>query len=147
MGIVLELDLSDVLGIDFIVPFVSSYSIKYISIDNDHVTKWVEAVALLRNEGKCVTTFFRKNIFFKFKTPRFIISNGGSHFFNCLFKALLKKYRVKLKVEIPYYPQTRRQLECKTLWPLKGLNLEWKDAVKLIIEQFNEMDEFDLHYY
>ena len=69
-------------------PFVSSHGMKYILVAVDYVSKWVEAIALANNEGKSVTAFLKKNIFSRFGTPREIISDGGSHFCNRLFKGL-----------------------------------------------------------
>ena len=55
---------------------------RYILVKVDYISKWVEAVELPENDGKCVTTFLTKNIFARFGEPRSIISDGGSHFFN-----------------------------------------------------------------
>ena len=63
------------------------------------------------NEGKSVTAFLKKNIFSCFGTPRAIISDGGSHFCNRLFKELLQRYVVRHNVATPYHPQTSRQVE------------------------------------
>ncbi|CAL8135312.1 unnamed protein product [Prunus armeniaca] len=46
-----------------------------------------------------------------FGTPRAIISDGGSHFYNKPFEALMKKYNIKHKVATPYHPQTSGQVE------------------------------------
>ena len=88
------IELFDVWGIDFMGPFVSSHGMKYIIVAVDYVSKWVEAIALANNEGKSVSAFLKKNIFSRFGTPRAIISDGGSHFCNRLFKGLLEKYGV-----------------------------------------------------
>ena len=66
--------------------------------------KWVEDIALANNEGKSVTSFLKKNIFSKFVTPKAIITDGGSHFCNKLFKGLSEKYGVHHNVAIPYNP-------------------------------------------
>ena len=50
-------ELFDVWGIHFIGPFVSSHGMKYILVEVDYVSKWVEAIALANNEGKSVTVF------------------------------------------------------------------------------------------
>ncbi|XP_068332854.1 uncharacterized protein [Pyrus communis] len=47
----------------------------------------------------------------RFGTPRAIISDGGSHFCNRTFEALLRKYNVTHKVSTPYHPQTSGQAE------------------------------------
>ena len=86
-------------------------ALKYILVAVDYVSKWVEAIALANNEGKSVTAFLKKNIFFHFGTPRAIISERGSHFCNRLFKGLLEKYGVPHNVATPYHPQTSRQVE------------------------------------
>ena len=104
MNPILVIELFDVWGIDFMGPFVSSYGMKYILVAVDYVSKWVEAVALSNNEGKSVTAFLKKNIFSRFGTPRAIISDGGSHFCNKLFKALLGKYGVRHNVATHYHP-------------------------------------------
>ena len=84
---------------------------KYILVEVDYVSKRVEAIALVNNKGKSVTTFLKENIFSRFGTPRAIITDGGSHFFNMLFKGLLEKYGVFHKVATPYHPQTSGQVE------------------------------------
>ena len=100
------IELFDVWGIDFMGPFVSSHGMKYILVAADYVSKLVEAIALENNEGKSVTAFLKKNIFSRFGTPRAIISDGGSHLCNRLFKGLLEKYGVRHTVVTPYHPQT-----------------------------------------
>ncbi|CAL2256399.1 unnamed protein product [Prunus armeniaca] len=47
----------------------------------------------------------------RFGTSRAIISNGGSHFCNKPFEALMKKYNITHKVATPYHPQTSGQVE------------------------------------
>ncbi|XP_075108834.1 uncharacterized protein LOC142180685 [Nicotiana tabacum] len=92
-------------------PFVSSYGNKYIIVDVDYVSKWVEAAALHTNDAKVVVGFLKKNIFTHFGTPQAIISDGGTHFCNRAFEKLLTKYDVRHKVATPYHPQTSRQVE------------------------------------
>ncbi|CAN6677577.1 unnamed protein product [Malus baccata var. baccata] len=53
----------------------------------------------------------QSNIFARFGIPRAIISDGGSHFCNRTFEALLRKYNVTHKVSTPYHPQTSGQAE------------------------------------
>ncbi|XP_070040759.1 uncharacterized protein [Nicotiana tomentosiformis] len=88
---ILEIDIFDVWGIDFMGPFVSSYGNTYILVAVDYVSKWVEAVALPNNEAQSVVAFLKKNIFTRFGTPRAVISDGGSHFCNKDFDTLLSK--------------------------------------------------------
>ena len=87
---ILVIELFAVWGIEFMGPFASSHGMKYILLAVDYMSKWVEVIAFVNNEGKSVTVFLKKNIFYRFGTPRGIISDGGSHFCNKLFKGLLE---------------------------------------------------------
>ncbi|WZZ82709.1 hypothetical protein YC2023_103281 [Brassica napus] len=108
---ILEVEVFDVWGIDFMGHFPSSYNNKYILVAVDYVSKWVEAIASPTNEAKVVLKMFKSIIFPRFGIPRVVISDGGSHFINKLFANLLKKNGVKHKVATPYHPQTSGQVE------------------------------------
>ncbi|CAM8972555.1 unnamed protein product [Rhodiola kirilowii] len=92
-------------------PFPSSYRNQYILVAVDYVSKWVEAIASPTCDAKVVTKLFKKIIFPRFGVPRTIISDGGSHFKEKHFEALLRKYGVSHKVATPYHPQTSGQVE------------------------------------
>ncbi|XP_024014714.1 uncharacterized protein LOC112088553 [Eutrema salsugineum] len=51
---ILEVEIFDCWGIDFMGPFVSSYGNKYILVAVDYVSKWVEAVASPTNDSRVV---------------------------------------------------------------------------------------------
>ncbi|CAN6725367.1 unnamed protein product [Malus baccata var. baccata] len=108
---ILNVEIFDVWGIDFMGPFPSSYGFMYILLAVDYVSKWVEAKATRTNDSKVVADFIRTNIFARFGMPRVIISDGGSHFCNRTIDALLRKYSVTHKVSTPYHPQTNGQAE------------------------------------
>ncbi|RVW96534.1 Pro-Pol polyprotein [Vitis vinifera] len=82
---ILIVDLFDVWGINFMGPFPMSFGHFYILVGVDYVSK--------------------------FGVPKAIISDGGTHFCNKPFEALLAKYGVKHKVATPYHPQTSGQVE------------------------------------
>ena len=108
---ILEVEVFDVWGIDFMGPFPSSYGNEYILVAVDYVSKWVEAVASKTNDSSVVKKMFKTVIFPRFGIPRVVISDGGSHFINKTFDKLLKKHGVKHKVATPYHPQTSGQVE------------------------------------
>ncbi|KAG7585701.1 Integrase catalytic core [Arabidopsis thaliana x Arabidopsis arenosa] len=108
---ILEVEIFDVWGIDFMGPFPSSYGNKYILVAVDYVSKWVEAIASPTNDSRVVLKMFKTIIFPRFGIPRVVISDGGTHFINKVFENLLKKHEVKLKVATPYHPQTSGQVE------------------------------------
>ncbi|KAG7559515.1 Integrase catalytic core [Arabidopsis thaliana x Arabidopsis arenosa] len=108
---ILEVEIFDVWGIDFMGPFPSSYGNKYILVAVDYVSKWVEAIASPTNDSRVVLKMFKTIIFPRFGIPRVVISDGGTHFINKVFENLLKKHGVKHKVATPYHPQTSGQVE------------------------------------
>ncbi|XP_070036604.1 uncharacterized protein [Nicotiana tomentosiformis] len=93
---ILEINIFDVWGIEFMGPFVS---------------KWVKAIALPNNKAISIVAFLMKSILTRFGTPRAIISDEGSHFCNKAFDTLLSKHGVTNKVMTPYHPQASVQVE------------------------------------
>lgn len=57
------------------------------------------------------TKYLKKNIFVRIGTPRAIIYDEGTHFFNRQFEYLLAKYGVTHKLATPYHPQTSGQVK------------------------------------
>nr|GEU47059.1 reverse transcriptase domain-containing protein [Tanacetum cinerariifolium] len=103
-------EIFDVLGIDFMGPFLSSRGNKYILAAVDYLSKWVEAKALPINDSRVVCKFL-KNLFARFGTPRAIISDRGTHFCNDQFTKVMQKYGVTHHLETLYHPQTSGQVE------------------------------------
>ena len=111
LSTILEVELFDVWGIDFMGPFPSSFNNLYIMLAVDYVSKWVEAIASPTNDAKVVQRFLKKNIFTRFGVPRALISDGGSHFCNKQLEKVLQKYGVRHKITTPYHPQANGQTE------------------------------------
>ncbi|KAJ9556682.1 hypothetical protein OSB04_011296 [Centaurea solstitialis] len=103
---ILEDELFDVWGIDFMGPFPSSNNCQYIQLAVDYVSKWVEAVACASNDAKTVVKFLQKQIFTRFGTPRALISDEGTHFVNKMLSGVLAKYNIHHKIATAYHPQT-----------------------------------------
>ncbi|XP_039686963.1 uncharacterized protein [Medicago truncatula] len=108
---ILEVEILDVWGIDFMGPFPSSFGNQYILVAVDYVSKWVEAIASPTNDAQIVIKLFKKVIFPRFGVPRVVISDGGSHFISRHFEKLLQKLGVRHKIATPYHPQTSGQVE------------------------------------
>jgi len=68
---IMEVEVFDCWGIDFMGPFPSSDGNECILVTVDYVSKWVEVVATPRNDAKIVVKFLKKNIFARFGVPRF----------------------------------------------------------------------------
>ncbi|KAA3470150.1 Retrovirus-related Pol polyprotein from transposon 412 family [Gossypium australe] len=71
-----EVEMFDVLGINFMGPFPSSFRNKYILLAIDYVSKWVEAVALPTNDTKSGVRFLRKNMLAWFGRPCALIKKA-----------------------------------------------------------------------
>ena len=89
----------------------SSFIWKCILLVVDYVSKWVEAAACSKNDANTVVRFLQINILSRFRTPRTIISDGGSHFANKEFDKLMGRYGIKHIMILPYHPQTNAQAE------------------------------------
>ena len=85
-------------------PFPPSFGYLYILVATDYVSKRVEAIPCRTNDHKVVVKFLKENIFSRFGTPRAIIDDGGTHFCNRTFTALLKKYSITHRVSTPFHP-------------------------------------------
>ena len=68
LNLILEIELFDVWGIDFMGPFPNSFGNQYILVVVDYVSKWVEAIPSKTNDNKVVIKFLKENIFSRFGT-------------------------------------------------------------------------------
>ncbi|CAA7039983.1 unnamed protein product [Microthlaspi erraticum] len=60
---ILEVEVFDVWGIDFMGPFPTSFGDQYILVAVDYVSKWVEAIASPTNDAQVVIKMFKSIIF------------------------------------------------------------------------------------
>jgi transposase InsO family protein len=54
---------------------------------------------------------FEEIIFSRFRVPRIVVSDGGSHFIDKHFKQYLLEHEIRHNVATPYHPQTSGQAE------------------------------------
>ncbi|KAJ9546332.1 hypothetical protein OSB04_018875 [Centaurea solstitialis] len=131
---ILEVELFDVWGIDFMGPFPMSFNNQFILVAVDYVSKWVEASACPRNDAKTVINFLQKNIFSRFGTPRALISDEGTHFVNKMLSTVLEKYNIRHKISTAYHPQTNglaelSNREIKSILEKEDWSLKLDDAL------------------
>ena len=88
---ILMVEIFDVWGIDFMGPFSNSFENEYILVAVDYVSKWVEAIFCKSTNSKVIIKFLKENILSHFGTPRAIISDRGTYFYNRSFVTLMKK--------------------------------------------------------
>ncbi|GJZ19068.1 reverse transcriptase domain-containing protein [Tanacetum coccineum] len=95
-------------GLDFMGPFPQSMGNKYILVAIDYVSKWIEAQALPMNDARVVVKFLRQ-LFARFRVPKALISDRGTHFCNSQLKKALQRYGVTFKLSTAYHPQYNGQ--------------------------------------
>ncbi|XP_072054291.1 uncharacterized protein [Arachis hypogaea] len=83
---ILEIELFDVWGIDFMGPFPLSYFNTYILVVVDYVSKWVEAIASPTND-----TRVRYGVHHKVATPYHPQTNGQAKVSNRELKQILER--------------------------------------------------------
>ena len=88
-------------GIDFTGPFVNSQGFEYILLVVDHVSRWIEAVAVRKEDAKTLLMFLT-DLISRFGHLKILISDGGSHFLNFEVCNFIRKNGIKHRVSTPY---------------------------------------------
>ncbi|BBN70124.1 hypothetical protein Prudu_1437S000200 [Prunus dulcis] len=130
-------------------PVVICYASRTLnSAQRSHTTTEKELLAVVSALEKFRSYILRSQIVvftdhsaLKFGTPRAIISDGGSHFCNRPFKALMKKYGITHKISTPSHPQTNGQAELANRKSSKFWKRRLGDASTLRKLQLNELEE------
>jgi hypothetical protein len=100
----LQIDIFDVWGIDFMVPFPNSEGCEYILVAIDYVSKWVEALPCWVADAMHSKRMFHEVIFLRYGVPRIVISDGGSHFIDQTFWKALSEVGVDHWIATPFHP-------------------------------------------
>jgi hypothetical protein len=64
---------------------------RYIIVVVYYFTKWEKAMMIFANNGEIVVHFMFNHIIARFKTPKEIFTNHGSHFYNFMVLELGSK--------------------------------------------------------
>ena len=111
MHTILEVELFDLWGMDFMGPFPLSYNNLHIFVAVDYVSKWVEAIPTRTNDARVVAQFLRSHVFSRFGTPQALITDNSTHFCNKMIDKVLQKYGVQHRTSLAYHPQLNGQAE------------------------------------
>lgn len=112
---IIECEIFDVRGADFMGPFASAYRHKYILVSIDSGFKWIEKVASPTKDHHVVIKLFKKVIFPRFVVLKAAISDGGPHFMHNVLNKLVNKCRVTYKVRAPI----THKLKAKRRWRIR----------------------------
>ncbi|XP_016706945.1 uncharacterized protein [Gossypium hirsutum] len=169
---ILEVELFDVWGIDLMGPFPPSWGNIYILVAVNYVSKWVEAMALPKNDANSVLKYRVKHNIATTYHPQ---KNGQVEVSNREIKQIMEKvvnptrkdwssrldeafwaYHTPFKTPLGMSPfkllygkpcHSPIELEHKAFWAIKKLNMDWINAGNNRIVELNEMKEFKAQAY
>jgi hypothetical protein len=99
-------------GIDFMTfQLLSVASHHYIIVAIDYFTKWAKTMLTYLNNVETSSQFIFNHIITQFGTPKFIITDNGSHFFHNIMIELATLLKFCQENSSPYYPQDNGQVE------------------------------------
>lgn len=103
---------NEMLGIDIMGPLPRSPERhEYLVVVVDYFTRWVEFSSLRSATAKTVARFLRKDIFTRWGTPDYILSDRGPQFVSSVFNELCDQWTVKHKLTTDK-TQTVAELHC-----------------------------------
>ncbi|GJZ15518.1 reverse transcriptase domain-containing protein [Tanacetum coccineum] len=145
--------------------FPSSSGNKYILVAIDYVSKWVEAQAFPASDARNVVNFL-KRLFARFRIPKALISDRGTHFCNYQMERAMKRKEMSHKLDESLWAFQNAlktplgmilfriiygkachllvELENKAYWAIKACNIDLTKAGANRFLQINELDELRL---
>ncbi|XP_017631288.1 uncharacterized protein LOC108473957 [Gossypium arboreum] len=131
----MEVELFIVRGMDFMGLFLSSFGNLYILVAIDYISKWVEAVAVPKDDAKTVIKGFHKHILTLFGTLKALIAYKtplGMSMYQLVFG---KACHFPLK------------LKHKAMWAIKQVNMDYDAARKKRLLDITELEEIRRNAY
>ena len=111
-------------GLDILGPFpMGMRQMKFLVVEIDYFTKWVEAEPMARITKQNVRNFVQKNIICRFGIPRVLVSDNEHQFDNTPFKDFYEQLRIKNHYSSSSHPQANGQVEIANQFLLKIINL------------------------
>ena len=99
-------------GIDFTTCHPpSTQGHRNIIVTVDYFTKWDKAMPTYLNDGKTVALFTFNHIIARFRVPKQLVTDHGSHFQNAMTIELSTQLGFRKEHSSPYYPQANGQVE------------------------------------
>lgn len=94
-------------GMDIMGPFPRSIrQNEYLLVVVDYFSKWVEVFPMRSAKSTSIVCILNKEIFSRWGTPAFIVSDRGTQFTSNLLDQLCKQWQVTQKLTTAYHPQS-----------------------------------------
>ena len=78
--------------------------LKFLVVDIDYFTKWVEAEPLATITENSIRNFVWRNIIYKYGIPRVLVSDNGKQFDNRAFRDFYSELGIKNHYSSPAQP-------------------------------------------
>ena len=101
---------------------------RYLLVDTNYFTKWVEAKLLANIRDVDARKFIWKNIVTRFGVPHTLISNNGLQFDSKAFRRYCYDLGITNRYSTPAYPQGNGQIEAVNKVIVNGLKKRFDDA-------------------
>ena len=128
-------------GLDIMGPFPTALrQLKFLVVDIDYFTKWVEAEPLATITEKSIRSFVWRNIIYRYEIPRVLVLDNGKQFNNSAFKDFCSQLSIKNHYSSLAHPQANGQVEVtnRTLLKIIKTSLEgvkgiWPDELPSVL--------------
>lgn len=95
------------LGMDIMGPFPrSTRQNEYLLVIVDYFSKWVEVFPMRAAKSATIVRILREEIFTRWGTPAFIVSDRGTQFTSNILDQVCKQWHVTQKLTTAYHPQS-----------------------------------------
>jgi transposase InsO family protein len=100
-------------GLDFVGEVRPSFikGHRFVLLDMDYFTKWIEVVPLRNMTHREVIDFVMEHIIYQFGIPQTLTIDQEASFMSWQFKDFASSFRIKLLNSPPYYAQANGQAE------------------------------------
>ena len=111
-------------------PFLAAVrQLKFLVVDIDYFTKWVEAKTLATITERNIRSFVWRNIICRYGIPRVLVFDNGKQFDNSAFRDFCLKLGIKNHYSSPAHLQANEQVEV-TNRSLLNINKTWLKGAK-----------------
>lgn len=128
-------------GMDFMKLPKSSNGNQYLLVFTDYLTRWVEAVPTVKQDGATVAQALLDHVVARHGLPKVLLSDQGKAFCEGVAAELYKKLDVHKKATTPYHPQcnglterfNRTCIEMLSRWHVVKQDTEWDTHLPMLL--------------